>query len=96
MSYSKDMAQITKKLTEVNALNIPFPKEKGNFLANILEDGPTNERDVYFQYLKQLKAETINRFLLRYLSINQDFSRITCQLKTLSFGVAWPRKSLWD
>lgn len=31
------MGQITKKLTEVNALQIPFPKDKGNFLAAILE-----------------------------------------------------------
>lgn len=36
------MAQITKKLTEINALNNPFPKEKGNFLAPILEDGMGN------------------------------------------------------
>lgn len=50
------MGQITKKLTEINALNNPFPKEKGNFLAPILEDGMGNEREVYFQYIKQVKA----------------------------------------
>lgn len=50
------MGQITKKLTEINALNIPSPKEKGNFLAPILEEGLGNERDVYFQYIKQLRA----------------------------------------
>jgi hypothetical protein len=49
----------------VNSLGIPFPKEKGNFLSAILEEGSGNEREVYFQYMKQLKAETINRFLLR-------------------------------
>jgi hypothetical protein len=62
---SKDMAQITKKLSEINALSNPNPKEKSNFLANILEDGSGNERDVYLQYIKQIKAETINRFLER-------------------------------
>lgn len=59
---SKDMAQVTKKLSEINALPNPNPKDKGNFLANILEEGSGNERDVYLQYIKQMKAETINRF----------------------------------
>jgi hypothetical protein len=59
------MAQITKKLTEINALSNPLPKDKGNFLSAILEEGMGNEREIYLQYVKQVKAETINRFLLK-------------------------------
>lgn len=56
------MNQIGKKLGEINALPVPFPKDKSNFLAVILEDGPGNEREIYLQYIKQAKAETIGRF----------------------------------
>lgn len=91
----KDIAAISKKLNEVNALNIPFPKDKGNFLANVLEDSLGNEREAYFQYLKQLKAETVNRFFLRYSEWNVGFSRTTCQSRTSSFGADWRRRSSW-
>jgi hypothetical protein len=46
-------------------LAVPNPKDKGNFLAPVLEDGVGNERVVYLEYLKHLKAETINRFVER-------------------------------
>jgi hypothetical protein len=39
-----------------------LPKEKSNFLAPLLEEGFGNELETYLSYLKQLKAETINRF----------------------------------
>ena len=52
---------------------VPLPKEKGNFMANLLEDGPGHERDHYIQYVKQLKGETVNRFLEKYLWHKQIF-----------------------
>jgi len=51
-------------LTDVVSLPIPTPKEKANFMSHMLQDIP-NERELYSQYLKQLKAETTNRFLQR-------------------------------
>ncbi len=64
---SKEPAQVQKKLGEINSLPTPLPKEKANFLCNLLEDGSGPERQAYLDYLKQLRAETINRFLNRYL-----------------------------
>ena len=55
-----------KKLSEINGLPNPLPKEKGNFMAMVLEDGPGNERETYLQYIKQLKGETINRFHAKF------------------------------
>jgi len=36
--FSKEMNPINKKLSDINGLSIPDPKEKSNFLSNILED----------------------------------------------------------
>lgn len=76
--HRKDIAQINKKLTEVNGLNNPYPKDKGNFLSAILEEGLGNEREAYLQYVKQLKAETINRFAQRYCFEDKDSSKTIC------------------
>lgn len=43
----------------------PLPKEKTNFLAPLLEDVKGAELDTYLAYVKQLKAETINRFITK-------------------------------
>ena len=43
----------------------PLPKDKSNFLAPLLEDGKGNDLDTYLAYIRQLKAETINRFVAK-------------------------------
>ena len=59
------MGQVQKKLSEINGMQNPYPKDKGNYMAPLLEDR-VNERDVYLQYIKQMKGETINRFFVRF------------------------------
>lgn len=41
----------------------PLPKDKNNFLAPLLEACSGSELDTYLAYVRQLKAETINRFV---------------------------------
>jgi hypothetical protein len=35
-------------------------------LCNLLEDGSGNERQTYLDYLRQIRAETVSRFLAKY------------------------------
>ena len=63
MIIRKDEKTAKKRLSDSLSMNIPLPKNKSNFMAVMLEDGPGNERDYYLQYIKHLKAETVHRFL---------------------------------
>ena len=49
------------------SMSVPLPKDKNNFMSVVLEDGPGNERDYYLQYIKQIRAETVARFLEKYI-----------------------------
>lgn len=61
-------------------------------MANVLEDNLGNEREAYFQYLKQLKAETVNRFFLRYTELDVRFFQDNLPIEDFKFWSGLAKK----
>lgn len=54
-----------KRLQDVINEKVPRPREKGFFMSTMLEDIP-HEYETYSSYTKQLKEETVVRFLEKF------------------------------